>query len=214
MRHRKSGRKLNRSPEHRRALERNLVASFFGQFGQEKDYILTTLPKAKEYRISAEKFITLGKKARAAVLEAAENAGMSDDEVRRGWLALRRQIRNERRARDAQKAGKEFEPKDPSSEDAALAAKIKGLPEDKRSKVESLLDRALHLRRLAASRLDNEAAAKKLFEEIAPAFMDRKGGYTRVLKTSIRRLGDGAHKALLGYSAYEKPEAEEAEASA
>ena len=51
-------------------------------------------------------------------------------------------------------------------------------------------------RRLVASRLRDEAAAKKLFEEIAPKFKGRNGGYTRVVKTALRKT-DGAQKAIL-----------------
>ena len=60
MRHRISGRKLNRSTAHRRALRRNLTASLFLAFG-DRDYIITTREKAKFVRPFAEKLITLGK---------------------------------------------------------------------------------------------------------------------------------------------------------
>ena len=40
----------------------------------------------------------------------------------------------------------------------------------------------LHHRRLAVARLHQEAAAKILFKEIAPAFKERNGGYTRIIK--------------------------------
>ncbi len=53
-------------------------------------------------------------------------------------------------------------------------------------------------RRLVASRLGNNSneVVKKLFDEIAPRFEGRNGGYTRVLKLSPR-LGDRAEMALL-----------------
>ena len=60
MRHRVSGRKLNRSSAHRLALQRNLTRSLFDAFG-ERDYIITTREKAKFVRPFAEKLITLGK---------------------------------------------------------------------------------------------------------------------------------------------------------
>src|ERR1035437_3789247 len=40
----------------------------------------------------------------------------------------------------------------------------------------------IHDRRLAPARLHQDSAAKTLFTEIAPAFKDRKGGYTRIVK--------------------------------
>ncbi len=57
MRHRKSGRHLNRTSAHRRALMRNLSISLI-----EHEMIQTTLPKAKELRRAAEPLITLAKK--------------------------------------------------------------------------------------------------------------------------------------------------------
>ena len=56
MRHLKTGRKLNRSPSHRRALMRNLVTSLF-----RHERIQTTDPKAKELRGWADRVIGLGK---------------------------------------------------------------------------------------------------------------------------------------------------------
>lgn len=57
MRHRLSGRQLNRTSSHRKAMFRNMAASLF-----EHEVIKTTLPKAKELRRVAEPLITLGKK--------------------------------------------------------------------------------------------------------------------------------------------------------
>ncbi|MDR9432230.1 MAG: 50S ribosomal protein L17 [Spiribacter sp.] len=54
MRHRKSGRKLNRNSSHRQAMFRNMAASLI-----EHEAIRTTLPKAKELRRVAEPLITL-----------------------------------------------------------------------------------------------------------------------------------------------------------
>ena len=56
MRHRKAGRKLNRTSSHRKAMFRNMAASLFTH-----ELIRTTLPKAKELREVAEPLITLSK---------------------------------------------------------------------------------------------------------------------------------------------------------
>ena len=56
MRHRKSGRHLNRTSSHRQAMFRNMAASLI-----ECEVIKTTLPKAKELRRVAEPLITLAK---------------------------------------------------------------------------------------------------------------------------------------------------------
>ena len=54
----------------------------------------------------------------------------------------------------------------------------------------------LHSRRLAVARMHDENAVKKLFDEIAPAYTGRQGGYTRILKLGQRR-GDAAETCLL-----------------
>lgn len=56
MRHQKSGRKLNRTSSHRKAMFKNMAVSLF-----EHELIRTTLPKAKELRRVAEPLITLAK---------------------------------------------------------------------------------------------------------------------------------------------------------
>ena len=56
MRHRKSGRKFNRTSAHRQAMLRNMAVSLI-----EHGAIKTTLPKAKELRSVAEPLITLAK---------------------------------------------------------------------------------------------------------------------------------------------------------
>ncbi len=56
MRHRKSGRQLNRNSSHRTAMFRNMAVSLI-----EHEVIKTTLPKAKELRRVAEPLITLAK---------------------------------------------------------------------------------------------------------------------------------------------------------
>jgi len=54
----------------------------------------------------------------------------------------------------------------------------------------------LHNRRLAFSTLKNHQLVKKLFDEIAPKYTNRPGGYTRIIKTRIRR-GDAAPMAFI-----------------
>src|SRR6202049_5016934 len=57
MRHRNSGRKLNRTASHRKAMFANMAAALI-----EHEQIVTTLPKAKDLRPIVEKLITLAKK--------------------------------------------------------------------------------------------------------------------------------------------------------
>ncbi|MEX0407238.1 50S ribosomal protein L17 [Aquibium sp. LZ166] len=57
MRHGRSGRRLNRTSSHRKAMFTNMAASLI-----EHEQITTTLPKAKELRPIVEKLVTLGKR--------------------------------------------------------------------------------------------------------------------------------------------------------
>ena len=113
MRHRYSGRKLNRTASHRRSMFRNMTASLV-----EHELIKTTLSKAKELRSFAEPLITLSKK------DCVAN------------------------------------------------------------------------RRLAFNRLRNRTAVGKLFSDLGPRYMDRPGGYLRILKCG-HRAGDNAPMAYV-----------------
>lgn len=55
---------------------------------------------------------------------------------------------------------------------------------------------SVHARRLAARVIYDPAVAKRLFDDIAPRFAERPGGYTRIVKVGPR-LGDGAEMVVL-----------------
>ena len=57
-------------------------------------------------------------------------------------------------------------------------------------------EKDVHLRRVAKKYINDKEAIKILFDEIGPKVGDRRGGYTRVLKTG-HRVGDGARLALI-----------------
>lgn len=113
MRHRHSGRQLNRNSSHRKAMFRNMTASLV-----EHELIKTTLPKAKELRRHAEPLITLAK---------------SDSVANR---------------------------------------------------------------RLAFNRLRDKSAVGKLFTELGPRYLERPGGYVRIMKCGFRD-GDSAPMAYV-----------------
>jgi len=113
VRHRKKGRKLSRTPSHRRATLRNMATSLFLH-----ERIETTTAKAKELRPYAERLITL---------------------ARRGDV---------------------------------------------------------HARRLAARKIQDRQALGRLFDDIAPRYAERPGGYTRILKLGNRK-GDAADMSLI-----------------
>ncbi len=76
MRHRHSGRQLNRNSAHRKAMFRNMANSLF-----EHELIKTTLPKAKELRRVAEPLITLAKQDSVANRRLAFNRTRSKEAV-------------------------------------------------------------------------------------------------------------------------------------
>ena len=114
MRHRRDGRKLGRTAEHRKAMLANMVGSLF-----KHERIETTTPKAKEARRLAEKLIT---------------------HARRGDLASRRHV---------------------------------------------------------ARTIQDVEVLQKLFAEIAPRYINRPGGYTRIIRLGTVRVGDGGSKSIL-----------------
>ena len=75
MRHKISGRKLNRTSSHRKAMFANMTASLL-----RHEQIKTTKPKAKELRVFADRMITLGKKGGLHARRQAMSF-LQDDEV-------------------------------------------------------------------------------------------------------------------------------------
>ncbi|PSM53184.1 50S ribosomal protein L17 [Campylobacter blaseri] len=69
-----------------------------------------------------------------------------------------------------------------------------------RSYVEKLITKArvgdFNAHRVVFSKLQDKEATKKLVEDIAPRYTDRNGGYTRIVKTRLRR-GDAAEMAFI-----------------
>jgi large subunit ribosomal protein L17 len=57
----------------------------------------------------------------------------------------------------------------------------------------------IHYRRQAIARLRSKDAVKKLFDELVEQFVGRNGGYTRIYKLAIPRLGDAADMAIIEF---------------
>lgn len=179
MRHRNAGKRLGRRKEERLALARNLTASLFQRFGNEREFITTTIVKAKWVKPFAEKAITLGVKGYRELQRAADANGTTVAEMRK------QHVEGEK------KKFKDFPPK-----------------------VREHISRSIHFRRMAAAQLRDPDAVSLLFDQIAPRYTQRPGGYLRVLRTGHYQLGDKAPKAILGFvegAAAEQPAAASAE---
>lgn len=83
MRHRLSGRKLNRSSSHRKAMLSNMAVSLLTH-----EQITTTLPKAKEIRRVADRMVTLGKRGDLHARRQAMSYLRDEDAVRKLFDAL------------------------------------------------------------------------------------------------------------------------------
>jgi len=131
MRHGNSGRKLNRTSSHRKAMFANMAASLI-----EHEQIVTTLPKARDLRPIVEKLVTLGKRGDLHARRQAISALRNENAVRRLFetLAPRYASRNGgylrimkagfRYGDNAPLAVIEFVDRDPAAKGAADRARV------------------------------------------------------------------------------------------
>jgi len=107
----------------------------------------------------------------------------------------------ERKARDLRSAAEKMITRATSLGDLLLKD-WEGLEAEDRAQV-------VHAIRMVRRKLRDRQAVMHLFQEVAPRYLGRQGGYTRIVKTGFRR-GDGAPMAILELVEAEMPAREEA----
>jgi large subunit ribosomal protein L17 len=169
MRHRRKGRRLGRSSSHRRAMLRNLASSLFLT---ERDAELDeNAPKVKGRVVTT---LQKAKEVRPLVERCITIARRS----------LQHQERAEQFATEAERGSEEWK-------------QWRG--SDRWREWNSAMAPTVAARRRALQLLGDKQAVRILFAEVAPRFVDRPGGYTRVLKLAKPRLGDAGDRAILEF---------------
>lgn len=163
--------------EHRLALRRNMAHSLF-----EHGQITTTLPKAKNLRPFAERLILLAVKART--LQGDDPAG-----------SLRARRRLEAMLTDRAIVPKEHQAAYDSMSDARRAQSLR-MGSGRRYRTGEPKGRL---------EFTAESVMHRLVENIAPKFMDRPGGFTRIIQLSKWRVGDASPLAMLQLVGGEEP---------
>jgi len=169
MRHRRKGRTLGRSPSHQRALLKNLASSLFLTERDAEDD--DNKPKVKG------RIITTLEKAK---------------EVR---PLVERCITIARKALPAQQEADRF---GTTAERNSQAWKD-WRKSDRYAQWNQAIAPLVVARRRAMRMLGDKQAVRILFAEVGPRFLDRDGGYTRVLRLAQPRLGDAGTRAILEF---------------
>lgn len=171
MRHKKRGRVLGRSPSHRKALLKNLASALFLTERETDEELDQNIPKVKG------RIVTTLHKAK---------------EVR---PLVEKCITIARKSLEHQRAAEQFAT---SAERNTEAWRQWRASEDWKQWCDAISP-AVAARRRALQLLGDKEAVSILFEEIAPRFEDRDGGYTRVLRLAKPRLGDAGTRAVLEF---------------
>ncbi len=181
MRHRRKGRVLGRSPSHQRALLRNLASALF----------LTELSEAtllRRRKLAGFDLESNAPKHPGRIVTTAPKA----KEVR---PLVERCITLARRSAAAAEAAKEFA----TTADRGSAEWKAWRKSETYVKWRTAVMPVVNAKRRCLVLLGDKQAVRVLFETVAPRFVDREGGYTRILRLATPRLGDAGQRAVLEF---------------
>ncbi|TWT46575.1 bL17 family ribosomal protein [Botrimarina hoheduenensis] len=174
MRHRRRGRKLGRNPNHQRALLRNLASALILTERDTDD--LRYLKLESEPKVKGRIVTTISKAKEVRPL------------VEKCVTIAKRSLPAARAAADLA----------PGAERGSDAWK-KWRSSDRWQKWNQAIAPTVTARRRCLKLLGDKQAVSVLFEEIAPRFEERPGGYTRVMRLAAPRLGDAGVRAILEF---------------
>ncbi len=178
MRHRFAGRKFGRNPKHQRALMRMLAVSLILTEREDDD---------KDFELTKGNFVG-APKVKGRMVTTLQKA----KEVR---PFVEKCITIAKRALPAKEASDAMLPKcDRRSPEWDAWRKSEDW-----AKWNQAVAPVLAARRQLIQLLHDEKAVRMLFDVIAPRFVDRQGGYTRVLRLAKPRLGDAGTRALIEF---------------
>lgn len=169
MRHRRRGRILGRSPSHRRAMLRNLASSLFLT---ERDAEF----EPNEPKVKGRVTTTLHKAKEVRPL------------VEKCVTIARHSLKHQENAR-------QFE----TTAERGSSEWKQWRTSDQWQKWCAAIAPTVAARRRALQLLGDKQAVQILFDDIAPRFADRHGGYTRVLRLAKPRLGDAGLQAIIEF---------------
>lgn len=170
MRHKKRGRYLGRNPSHRKALLRNLASSLFLTEG---DFLF----EEEEPYIKGRIVTTLAKAKEVRPL-------------------VERCITIAKRVLPLLEEAKRLEPTAPRNSEAWRAWRQSEAWYEWNRKMAPVVAARRRVLRLLGN---NKEAMRIVFERVAPRFLDRPGGYTRIVRLAKRRVGDAGIRAILEF---------------
>lgn len=174
MRHRRKGRKLGRNPNHQRALLRNLASALLLTERDPDD--LRFLKLESEPRVKGRIVTTVSKAKEVRPL-------------------VEKCVTIAKKGLAAEEAAAQY---DAGAERGTDAWKSWRASDQWRQWADAIAP-AVAARRRCVQLLGDKQAVTVLFEEVAPRFVDRAGGYTRVVRLATPRLGDAGTQALLEF---------------